>query len=576
MTGSAENRPGHWHDAGAVIICYLTRQFPGLSDEFRNEPMSFPVQPVRCFLIPALLALVLLAAGVVEGQQQPGGADRLQQRVGEYQRPVVIQFEGMIDGQNAGYFRNRLERARSRGADLVIVEIDSPGGYAFDSLAIAESLRDVDWAYTVAWIPREAISGAALVSLGCDEIIMGSHARFGDAGPIHFDPQVAAFRYVPAKAKSVLVRQARDLAVAKGKPPELAEAMVDENAVVFRRIGEPQGDPAGPRFRVVQISEDEDDPLAEARRQGLELNEWELVPESGKGRILTVNGPTAVELGIANALADDRMALLDELNATSPPVVFRRNVTDHVVDWLTHPVITVLLIVVGLIALYLELSAPGIGAGGLIAGLCAILFFWSRFFGGTAGWLEVILFLAGLTFLMMEVFVIPGFGIAGITGMGLLLASVVMASQDFVWPETPGQWNQVLKSLLVVFVALTVFAVGTALLSRKIGSLPVLGRIALKPPAAEPVDVIDKETGKPRPLVHPLVSVGDWGNAESLLRPAGRARFGHRSIDVVSDGSFINPGAQVRVIEISGNRIVVAEVEESDEEPSIQVRRASE
>ena len=72
---------------------------------------------------------------------------------------------------------------------------------------------------------------------------------------------------------------------------------------------------------------------------------------------------------------------------------------------------------IGAVALYFELSAPGIGLGGLIAGLCFTLFFWSRFLGGTAGWLEVILVLAGAAFLAVEIFVLPGFGIAGITGL---------------------------------------------------------------------------------------------------------------------------------------------------------------
>lgn len=495
---------------------------------------------------------------------QDAGMNRLQTREPRYQRPAIIKFDGVIDSRNAGYLRSRLARARSRGVDLVIVEIDSPGGVALDSLEIARALRDVDWAYTVAWVPDQAISGAALMSLGCDEIVMGSQGVFGDAGPIQFDPQLAAFRYVPAKAKSLLVRQARDLAAAKGKPPELAEAMVDEAAVVFSRTG--PGQPV-PEFQVVQLPEPEADPLAEARRAGVDLDQWELVEESGRNRILTVNGPRALQLGLADSLADSQADLLAELNARPPPLIYQYNFADAVVDWLTSPVVTVLLIVVGLIALYLELSAPGLGAGGLIAGLCAILFFWSRFFGGTAGWLEVILFLAGLVFLLMEVFVLPGFGIAGITGLGLLLVSVIMASQDFVIPDSPQQMNQLTTSLVVVLGSLALFAVGAGLISRHLGALPLFGRLTLNPPPAETTETLDKETGKALPPEHPLVSVGDWGIAESLLRPAGRVRFQGQSVDVVSDGSYIPAGQQVRVIEISGNRIVVTEVGNSGNSP---------
>ena len=89
--------------------------------------------------------------------------------------------------------------------------------------------------------------------------------------------------------------------------------------------------------------------------------------------------------------------------------VYRHTTTDTIVYVLNNPFVTGLLVIIGLIALYIEFSAPGLGAGGLVAGLCAVLFFWSRFFSGTSGWLEVILFVAGLVFIAMEIFVIPGF-----------------------------------------------------------------------------------------------------------------------------------------------------------------------
>lgn len=496
--------------------------------------------------------------------QHDSQMNRRQQRKAEYQRPVVIEFNGVIDGHNTNFLRNRLARAKSGGADLVIVQIDSPGGLVVESLLIAETLRDINWAYTVAWIPREAISGAALMSLGCDEMVLGPQARIGDAGPIQYDPLLEAYRYVPAKAKSVLVRQARDLATAKQKPPELAEAMVDENATVFRRKLSGESKPET-EYRVIQLTDKEDDPLAAARDAGLDLNEWTLVTESGKGRILTVNGPTAVELGLADFVVEDMQSLLTQLNTRSTPTVYKYNFTDHVVALLTHPLATFLLIVIGLIALYVEFSAPGIGVGALISGLCAILFFWSRFFGGTAGWLEVILFLSGIVFLAMELFVLPGFGIAGFCGLVMLLTSFVMASQDFIVPANSGQWGQLAQTLLLVLSSVCVFVIGATFLSRRFGSIPVLGAIALKPPEEKSEKLVDKETGKPLPQTHPNVSAGDWGVAESLLRPAGRARINGVSIDVVSDGSYVTAGRQIRVVDISGNRVVVAEIEDSDE-----------
>ena len=97
--------------------------------------------------------------------------------------------------------------------------------------------------------------------------------------------------------------------------------------------------------------------------------------------------------------------------------------TDHTIHFLNGWWISALIILIGLIALWVELSAPGLGIGGLIAGLFALLFFWSHFLGGTAGWLEVMLFIAGIGFIAAEIFVIPGFGVAGISGFCLLYTS---------------------------------------------------------------------------------------------------------------------------------------------------------
>ena len=112
---------------------------------------------------------------------------------------------------------------------------------------------------------------------------------------------------------------------------------------------------------------------------------------------------------------------------------------DTLVYLLNTGVVTFLLIVIGLIALTVELGAPGIGIGGLTSLLCFSLFFWSRFLGGTSGWLEVTLFVVGLIFIGAELFVIPGFGVAGVGGIALVLGSLVMASRRFLIPENSEQ-----------------------------------------------------------------------------------------------------------------------------------------
>ena len=123
--------------------------------------------------------------------------------------------------------------AKDEGADLIILEIDSPGGTLAETLDIAERLRDLDSAHTVAYVPKMALSGAAIVALGCDDIIMAPKALIGDAGPI-FQDENSQFRFAPEKIVSHLAQEVRGLAAAKGRPPALAEAMVDKNLQVFQ------------------------------------------------------------------------------------------------------------------------------------------------------------------------------------------------------------------------------------------------------------------------------------------------------------------------------------------------------
>jgi len=435
------------------------------------------------------------------------------------------------------------------GADLVIVEIDSPGGFVDQSVDIAWRLRDTAWAHTVTYVPEQALSGAAIVALGCDEILMDPDAVLGDCGPIFLDEDFM-FRHAPEKIRTDLVRKLRDLALCHGRPPALAEAMADMNLVVFKVKNRQTG-------KVTTMSDQEieaDDRPADWEKLGPVL-------ESREGHFLEVNGEQAVELGLADGNVSSRGALEKRFQLREPLAVFEPTGVDTAVYVLNLPIVTGLVVIIGLVALYIEISAPGIGLGGLIAFLCFGLFFWSRFLGGTAGWLEVVLFLSGVAFLAVELFVTPGFGFAGVTGLLLLLASLVLAGQDFIVPTTESQWDTTGTTLAVLGISATVFLVAAIGMSYYFGTIPILSRLALAPP--------DPSTTKPGRAsaaagqqVHASgVQVGDHGIADSALRPAGRVRFGDDYVDVVTEGAFVDAGAEVRVMQIRGNRVVVRVVD---------------
>ena len=471
-----------------------------------------------------------------------------EQQVPQCSRGVLIRFEGPITAMLEQYVYRKLETAKKQEADLVVLEIESPGGELAASLNMAEHLRKLGWAHTVAYVPREALSGAAIVALGCDEIVMGRDARLGDAGPIFMDENFL-FQHVPEKIRSDLALQMRDLAEAHGRPPALAEAMVNMDLVVYRVENRDSGEITFMSDKEIESADDPDP--------------WKKINpvfESREDHFLEVNGLRAVELGLADANASSRRGLQERYGLARDFLVLKSTGVDTAVTILNWPLVTGLLFIIGLVALLVEFSAPGIGLGGLTALLCFALFFWSRFLGGTAGWLEVVLFLVAVAFLGIEVFVIPGFGIAGLTGILLLVVSLVLASQTFLLPTTERDLLDLGQALLIVTCSGVAVGVAGVGLTYYFGEIPILGRLALGPPELDD-HVAGVQPGVPssdlaEPQVHSSgVRVGDRGITDSPLVPSGKARFGERWVDVMAEGVFVDKGRPVKVFQITANRI---------------------
>jgi membrane-bound serine protease (ClpP class) len=472
------------------------------------------------------------------------------QPVRRFNKAVLIRFEGEINPLLEQFIYRKLDVAKEQGADLVIIEIDSPGGYLDASLNLADRFLGLDWAHTVAFVPREALSGGAIAALGCNEIVMAPDAHLGDAGPI-FMGEDALFRHAPEKLRSELALRIRDLAEATGRPPALAEAMVDMDLVVYRVRNENTGEET---FLSDHEIESSDDPDA--------WKKLKPVQESREKHFLTVTGRRAVELKLADATVSNRGELKQRYGIEGELVILEPTSVDTAVTILNVPFVTGLLLLIGLIALYVEFSAPGLGAGGLVAAICFTLFFWSRFLGGTAVWLEVLLFALGVGFLLIEIFVTPGFGFAGITGMTLIIVSLVMAGQSFTIPTTTRELNTSLQGMVVIVGAGFAFIFAAFGVSRYFGTVPVVGWLRLDLPERNNGDANrdGKQISSDGANRFP-VGVGDWGVAESPLRPAGKAIFGDDFLDVVTDGSFVDKGTQVRVIQLSGNRVVVRAID---------------
>ena len=506
-------------------------------------------------LLPASLLCLAISAAELWAQGDPpqpappavnAANAKIQKNVADNggQQKVIIEFNGPIGSMLEQYVFRKIEEAKRLDADVIIIQIDSPGGLVEESFNIANRLHEIDWARTVAFVPREALSGAAFVALGCDEIFMAPDATLGDAGPIFMDPDFQ-FRHAPEKYRSVLAQRVRTLADLTGRSPALAEAMVDMDLTVYRVKNRKDGKEAFMSDAEIKSSPDP-----------AQWEKLEPVHESREKHFLTVKGTRAVELGLADGTASTREELARQLGFKGNFIVLRYTFVDTLIYILNYPVVTGLLFIVGLVGLYIEFSSPGIGIGGLLAALCFGIFFWSHYLGGTAGWLELVLFAAGVAFVLVEIFIIPGFGVPGISGVLLIIVSLVMACQDTLIPRTPREWATFSVTLQTLFVAGAVFLLIAYFLNSRLRMIPVLNRIMLPPPG--PDGRIDSERvagNAPANAAGP--SVGDRGTALSLLRPAGKADFAGRRLDVVTDGDFIEKGRKIEIVEISGSRIVV-------------------
>jgi membrane-bound ClpP family serine protease len=219
--------------------------------------------------------------------------------------------------------------------------------------------------------------------------------------------------------------------------------------------------------------------------------------------------------------------------------------------------VTFFLVMIGIIGLILELKMPGTSFPGVIAGVCFVLFFWAHSFVGQYTVLAILLFVLGLILICVELFVMPGFGVMGISGVVLIVASLALVTLDKM-PETTQDWMTVGSTVTTFVLSILAAMVVAFTVAWYLPSIPYANRMILQPPAEEGHEDAHSTEGATSQAQAALL--GAIGMAATALRPAGKARFGDDYLDVISEGDYINPGTRVQIIEIEGNRIVVKEV----------------
>jgi membrane-bound ClpP family serine protease len=457
-------------------------------------------------------------------------------------RAVQVRLGGPVNRQTVSQTERLITDAvDQQEANFVCLWIDSRGGSPAGSVELAGFLAALDPAKvrTVAYIPTQAHSDAALVALACDQVVMKPSAALGGAG---------AYRLSQEDIRRAVQSISDPEGPWKDHSWSLIAAMIDPDLQVYRCT---RLDEVG-YFCDEELS-DRNDRLA---RRNVEPK-WTKGREiTSPGKPLSLDGSQAKEYGLATQTADNFAQFKEYFGLGDDPALVEPGWADFLIQALASPALAAILLIVAFVAMYAELNTPGIGVAGFISAVCFLLFFWSHFLGGTADWLEVILFLAGVCSILLEIFVIPGFGIFGLGGAAMVLVSLVLASQTFVLPRNAYELEELKQSLLTIVGAGVGIVVAVWLLRRRLPETALFHRLFLQPPVGEEAHQIER-----REMLLDLEDLlGKQGIATTRLRPGGKARFGDALVDVLTDGDAVDRGAQVEVVEVHGNRVIVRAV----------------
>lgn len=421
----------------------------------------------------------------------------------EPQRPIVyvVKIEEVIDLGLAPFVKRILAEATQAGAAAVILDIDTFGGRVDAGVQIRDALLNAE-VRTVAFVNKRAISAGALIGLSAETLVMATGSTIGAAAPVLSGAPGAEAQPANEKTVSYVRKEFRATAEARKRPPLLAEAMVDS------AIGVPG---------IVE-----------------------------KGKLLTLTTDEALQHKVADFRAETLEGVLLQLGLQTAEV---RHASPHwaeqLVRFLTNPLVSSLLIGLGMLGIVIELRTPGLGIAGAFGIGSLALFFWGHWLVQLAGWEELLLAGVGVVLLALEILVIPGFGVIGALGAAAMLGALVLSMIG------AGDTSAVvLATAWRVVIALLIAVVSAVALMRFMPRLPFARRMILN------ANLGSGPTHGSTPASD-LHWLGKHGRASSVLRPAGIAEIDGERVDVVSDGVLIEPGTPIEVTHVDGNRIVV-------------------
>jgi membrane-bound serine protease (ClpP class) len=282
------------------------------------------------------------------------------------------------------------------------------------------------------------------------------------------------------------------------------------------------------------------------------------------GKLLSLTAGEAAAYGLAG-IADSQELLLSAAGMNGIPVLRNPGVADSLVALLTSGPVQILLIIIGLVMIFLEFQSPGFGIFGVSAIIAFLLVFGSSALLGTVASLEMILFLMGLGLLAVEIFILPGFGVVGVSGIFLIGLSLVFSMQDFVFPVTDWEWSLLGRNVVVVLMGIIAAITAIAVIVLMGPRIRIFDPLTLKTSITGTAGGMDPDgvsggagnAGAPGSGEDYTLLLGKTGRAVTTLRPSGKAEIEGKVYGVETDGSFVESGAGVRVSKVLGSRVVV-------------------
>ncbi len=434
---------------------------------------------------------------------------------------LVIPVEGMIERGLLYVIRRSLADAVREKAAVVILDMDTPGGRVDVTEEIMRLLMDLPTSITtITYVNKDALSAGALITIATDRIYMAPGSRVGASAIVGATGDIEDGD-LKEKHVSSLVALARSAAESNGHDPDLIEAMIRKD-MEYSVGGE------------------------------IISKEGQLLTLTDRDATRRVTGEDGVERPL---LALATVATLEDLKAAehlqdAVVRVVRATRAERVARYIE--LFSFLFLAGGLLGIYIEFKTPGFGLPGIGGGLLLAVFFWGHRIAGLSGDLELVLFALGAVLLVLELLVIPGFGIAGISGIALILLSVffsmVRPTPGMEWFRVPSlQLENAFQNMgLGLGMALVAGLIAARFLPRTKGFQRLVLNAALATPGSDSSVLV---------LDVPLP--GSTGTALTALHPAGFALVNGRRVNVVARGDFINQGENIVIAEVHGNRIVV-------------------